>query len=182
MVKPEDLLAMSRPELRALLEGGHPIDPSALDDTEYVGVSLGLPAWMVKLSWRTFRKTFHRDPESGALRGWNVRMKQTGLHGPREEMRDRKGEPRCFGFYEVVPADTYRMPVRCQHGLMIDYGRAPQNPWLDPVRHGRDPLVALRAGSVEQLLGWTYLDLGFFDLGTPSYFLLTREGPLQHVR
>ncbi len=180
-MKPEALLAMSRSELRALLEAGHPIDPNALDDTEYAGVSLGLPGWMVKLSWLTFRKTFHRDPSSGALRGWNVRMQQTGLHGPRQEMRDASGAPRCFGFYEVLDAARYRMPVRCERGLMIDYGRGAKNARFDPVRRTRDPLVALKEGSVEHLLGWSYLDLGFFRLGTPSYFLLTREGPLQHV-
>jgi hypothetical protein len=180
-MKAEDLLTMPRRELHALLEGGHPIDPRALDDTEYEGVSLGLPPLAVKLSWLTFRKTFHRDPKSGALRGWNVRMEQTGLHGPRVAMKDRRGEPRCFGFYEVLDARGYRMPVRCEHALMIDYGRAAQNHALDPIRRGRDPLVALRAGSTEQLLGWTYLDLGPFDVGTPSYFLLEREGPLSYV-
>lgn len=180
-MKPEDLLAMSRPALRALLEAGHPIDPFELDDTAYAGVSLGLPPWMVKLSWLTFRKMFHRDPKDGGLRGWNVRMQQTGLHGPREEMRDRNGAPRCFGFYEVLPASGYAMPVRCERGLMIDYGRGTQNGRFDPVRRTRDPLVALKAGSVEQLLGWSYLDLGLFRIGTPSYFLLTREGPLTHV-
>ena len=180
-MKAEDLLRMSKRELRGLLEAGHPIDPRALDDTEYKGVSLGLPAPLVKLTWLTFRKTFHRDPKTGALRGWNVRMEQTGLHGVREPMRDRQGLPRAFGFYEVVDAAPYRMPVRCEHGLMIDYGLARQNARLDPVRRGRDPLVALEKGSVEQLLGWTYFDLGAFQVGTPSYFLLEREGPLGWV-
>lgn len=173
-------LAMSRGELRSSLEAGHAIDASALDDSEYRGVSLGLPPFAVKLSWLTFRKTFHRDASSGALRGWNVRMQQTGLTGERAPMAGRDGSPRCFGFYEVLDGVDYRMPVRCQHGLVIDYGRAAQNGALDPVRRGRDPLVALEKGSVERLLGWTYLDLGML-VGTPSYFLLEREGPLTYV-
>ena len=63
---------------------------------------------------------------------------------------------------------------------MIDYGLG-DNPRLDPIRRGRDPLVALEKGSVERLLGWTYLDLGVGRVGTPSYFLLEREGPLSYV-
>jgi hypothetical protein len=34
---------------------------------------------------------------------------------------------------------------------------------------------------VERLLGWTYLDLGVGRVGTPSYFVLEREGPLGYV-
>jgi hypothetical protein len=177
----EAMLAMSGPQLRALLEGGHAIDPTALDDTEYKGVSLGLPPLAVKLSWLTFRKTFHRDPSTGALRGWNVRMAQTGLHGARTPMTTRTGDPRCFGFYEVLDGRRYRMPVRCEHGLVIDYGRASQNGALDPIRRGRDPLVALERGKIDRLLGWTYLDVAGLAVGTPSYFLLEREGPLSYV-
>jgi len=176
----EAFLSLDRAELRTMLERGHPIDPHALDDSEYRGVSLGLPAPMVKLSWLTFRKTFHRDKATGALRGWNVRMQQTGLDGPREPMRDARGTPRCFGFYEVRDGREYDMPVAARHGLVIDYGLG-KNPALDPVRRGRDPLVALEAGSVTRLLGWTYLDLGITRVGTPSYFLLEREGPLSYV-
>ena len=89
-----DILSLSRDTLRGMLEGGHPIDPRTLDDAEYRGVSLGLPSPIVKLTWLTFRKTFHRDPRTGALRGWNVRMQQAGLDGPRAPMLDRAGKPR----------------------------------------------------------------------------------------
>jgi hypothetical protein len=174
-----DFLSLSRNELRRMLEGGHPIDPHALDDSQYRGVSLGLPSPMVKLTWLTFRKTFHRDKNTGALRGWNVRMEQTGLDGERKPMLDRSGMPRCFGFYGVRRASEYaNLPIAAQHGLMIDYSLGQENARLDPVRRGRDPLVALEKGSVERLLGWTYLDLGAVRVGTPSYFLLERDGVL----
>ncbi|MDC0745979.1 hypothetical protein [Polyangium mundeleinium] len=177
----EDFLKLSHTELRSLLERGHPIDPSALDGSEYRGVSLGLPAPIVAITWLTFRKTFHRDPKTGALRGWNVRMQQAGLDGPREPMRDAKGKPRCFGFYEVGDGRAYDMPVAARHGLVIDYNRARENPRFDPIRLGRDPLVSLDEGRVDRLLGWTYLDLGLARVNTPSYFLLEREGPLSYV-
>ena len=175
----KEMLALGRAELTDMLVHGHPIDPSALDDTEYRGVSLGLPSPIVALTWLTFRKTFHRDPSTRRLRGWNVRMRQTGLDGPREPQRS-KGVPVCFGHYEVGPMIGRGSPIPCDQGLLIDYGRG-ANGRLDPVRRARDPIVALQAGSVERLLGWTYLDLGVRCIGTPSFFLLEREGPLGYV-
>lgn len=175
-----DFLLLSRAELRSMLERGFPIDPRALDDSEYRGVSLGLPAPLVKATWLTFRKTFHRDPRTGALRGWNVRMQQTGLDGPHEPQRDARGKPRCFGFYEVHDGRAYEMPIAARHGLVIDYDCG-DNGRLDPIRRGRDPLVSLDEGRVERLLGWTYLDLGLTRVPTPSFFLLEREGPLSYV-
>jgi hypothetical protein len=63
---------------------------------------------------------------------------------------------------------------------MLDYGLG-GNPRFDPTSRVRDPIVALEADRVERLLGWTYVDLGAFRTGTPSYFLLEREGPLSFV-
>lgn len=179
MKSARDFLALSQAELTRLLASGHAIDPRALDDTEYRGVSLGLPGPIVALTWLTFRKTFHRDPRTGRLRGWNVRMEQTGLDGPRTPKRVR-GEPDCFGHYEVAPARGYGSPIPCDQGLLIDYGLG-ANRRFDPTRRARDPIVALDEGSAERLLGWTYLDLGVRRVGTPSFFLLEREGPLSHV-
>ena len=51
----------------------------------------------------------------------------------------------------------------------------------DLTRLMRDPLIALNPGSNQLLLGWSYADLGFARLGTPSYFLLERERPLGHI-
>lgn len=162
-----DLLAASRRELRALLDGGHPIDPARLDDTLYRGISLGLPAWVERLTWKQFAKAFHRDPHTGRLRGWNVRLEQAGLDRPLRP-RLRAGRPWTFGHFAVVGA-----PGR----LLLDYG-AGGNRRLDPLTALRDPLVALHAGSVELLLGWSYLAIGPARVPTPSYFLLERDGPL----
>jgi hypothetical protein len=38
--------------------------------------------------------------------------------------------------------------------------------------------VALNRGSVEVLLGWTFLQVGPAKIGTPSYFALTRAAPV----
>lgn len=165
---------MTRRQLASALRHGHAIDPRELDDSQYRGISLGLPAWMERLSWKTFQKTFHRDPGTGQLRGWNVRVEQRGLDAS-SVARLRKGAPWSFGHYRVV-ALTERVPRGLRTGLLIDYSS--EGGLAGRVR---DPLVALDEGSVERLLGWSYLDLGLFRLPTPSYFLLEREGPLERV-
>lgn len=174
---------MSIDELVGQLERGHPIDASALRDTEYRGTSLGLPRWMERLSWKKFRKTFHHDPTTGELRGWNVRLVQNGLDAPDEPLQ-RRGKPHTFGHYEVVPCAGYAMPtyrgrtVWAHRGLMIDYALGDTPPSL--MRHVRDPLVAVRPGDPSLLLGWSYADLGVVRVGTPSFFTLELAGPLTH--
>lgn len=168
------LLAMKPKELGAALRAGHPIDPSALDDTVYRGISLGLPAWVDKLAWKTFVKTFCRDGD--VLRGWNVRLEQTGLDGELVYQRTRDGAPKSFGHFRVI--DAGEAPHGAHRGLLIDYGQG-GNALFDPIRFLRDPVVALEPGSVDRLLGWSWLDLGV-ALSTPSYFLLERQIPLDH--
>lgn len=174
---------MSTDELVRTLELGHPIDPGALDDTEYRGTSLGLPGFVERLTWKKFRKTFHRDPATGALRGWNVRLVQNGLAAP-DEPQMKRGVAHTFGHYEVVAATGYAMPswrgrvVWAHRGLMIDYGRGANPPGI--IRRVRDPIVAVNAGNPTLLLGWSYVDLGIARVGTPSFFTLELAGPLTH--
>ena len=82
MASRDEVLSMKRGALATTLRQGHAIDPRALDDSQYRGISLGLPAWFERLTWKTFQKTFHRDPRTGVLRGWNVRVEQRGLDAP----------------------------------------------------------------------------------------------------
>jgi hypothetical protein len=178
MLTLDALLGMRRSELHEVLRGGHPIDPASLDDTEYRGTSLGLPAFVERLTWKTFKKVFHRDPETGHLRGWNVRLEQRGIDGPSVPMQ-RRGAMFTFGHYRVVSMEGRRTPAACGPGLLIDYGLG-ENGRLDPMRSVRDPIVAVNAGQRELLLGWSYLDLGAIQVGTPSFFALSYEGPLAH--
>jgi hypothetical protein len=178
-VSDHPLLGAPRATLHRHLLEGHRVEPEAIENRCYRGVSLGLPPWVERLSWKTFRKTFHRDPRTGHLRGWNVRMAQTGLDGPAEPL-EKNGRPFTFGHYRVVEPAGHRVPRGCDRGLLIHYGLG-GNGLLDPLRFMRDPLVALTEGSVEVLLGWSYMNPPFLTLGTPSYFLLFREGPLVFV-
>lgn len=174
----DDLLKMTRAELATALAAGHPVDPRDLDDTEYKGVSLGLPRFVERLTWKTFKKVFHRDPATGGLRGWNVRVTQAGVDGPYEP-QVRRGEPRTFGHFAVTPMGGYPTPRPCGPGLMLDYGAGGNRPF-DPLGLLRDPIVAVTAGCVDLLLGWSYVDLGFARFGTPSFFTLVRDVPLSH--
>lgn len=178
MLTTRDLWQMSRRELAAVLSSGHAIDPWELSDWEYRGVALGLPRWFERLTWKTFKKAFHRDRERNVLRGWNVRLQQRGVDGPSIPI-ERRGAPLTFGHYHVVSARGRRMPLPAQGGLLIDYGLG-GNARLDALQFMRDPLVAVNPGASNLLLGWSYLELGSLVLGTPSYFTLERDCALSH--
>lgn len=175
----DDWLALDRRGLAAALSDGHPIAPEALDDSRYVGLSLGMPGWVDRLAWKIFEKDFHRDPVTGLLRGWNVRLAQRDWRDDPEPLL-KHGEPITFGHYGVRVDPGTRRPAAVPGGLLLDYG-AGDNPWWDPVRRVRDPLVAVHTGLSDLLLGWTWVDLGLGTLGTPSYFLLRRHGLLTHL-
>lgn len=173
----EDLCAMDARGLADVMRAGHAIDPDALADREYDGVSLNLPDWITRLTWVKFKKVFHRD--ASGIRGWNCRAVQSPLDAP-WELQKKDGEPITYGHYRVVSSAGYRMPRPYGAGLMLDYGLG-GNPLLDATRFVRDPVVAVHAGSAELLLGWTYVDLGLARVGTPSFFALRRGVPLGHV-
>jgi len=172
-----DFWSLRRDQLAAALAAGHPIEPDALADRSYRGVSLGLPGFVDRLAWKTFAKVFHRDRERGVLRGWNLRLEQTGLAGPLVP-RQRGGHDFHFGHFHVLPSAGFALPRALPQALVLDYGRG-GNPRFDPTRAVRDPIVAVNAGSAELLLGWTYLELGAIRVGTPSYFTLEAVGPLE---
>lgn len=156
----EALLAASPAALAAILAAGHPVAPEQLAGAEYLGTSLGLPAWLERVTWKTFAKAFVAD--GSRVRGWNVRVDQRAPYAP----RIRRGRPVTFGHFVVVrEGDT----------ALLDYGAGSHRP--DPLRVLRDPLVALEPGSADRLLGCSLVDLAGVRLPTPSYFLLERRGP-----
>jgi hypothetical protein len=171
-----ELLHADRGTLRALLADGHPVDVDAIAGWQYRGVSLGLPAWVDRLAWKTFAKCFWRDRPGAPVRGWNIRLRQTGLDGPVEPLV-RRGRPFTFGHFVVVDPAGYGVPHGADRGVLLDYGLG-GNPALDPTARIRDPIVSLRAGSMDLLLGWTYVDVGVARVGTPSFFTLERYAPV----
>lgn len=159
-----ELRAAAGADLARLLRDGHPFDPSALAGRIYAGVSLGLPRALERLTWVKFAKAFARDPATGVLRGWNLRVVQDGLDRPWRAQR-RGGRPVTFGHFEVVSAGGR---------VLLDYRRGGSP--LRPLALLRDPLVSLSGGSAELLLGRSLIALGRWQMGTPSYFALSAHG------
>ena len=172
-----DLLAMDRRQLHSIIERAYPLDLAALEDKQYQGVDLSLPRWVNRLLWKTFRKTFHHDPQTGVLRGWNVRMEQNGIDGPRIPKR-KNGRPWTFAHYEVRSAEGLRFPRGWKGAHYLDYG-VPGNPFGENL--GYTPLVAVNEGSMDLLLGWEVFKLGSLFLPLPDYWALRLEGPLEEV-
>ena len=81
--------------------------------------------------------------------------------------------------YEVAPAAGYRAPAGYGAGVVIDYGLGERGA-CNPQRRVRDPLVALRPGDVDLLLGVSWIDLGVAQVPTPTFFALRRGGPLTY--
>jgi len=173
-----DLLSMSARDLHAIVERGAPLDLDALADTTYTGVDLSMPAWFHRLMWRSFRKTFHRDPQTGVLRGWNVKVEQTGWEQPPQPKRNAQGQPLTFGHYEVRSAEGLRFPRGWKGGHYLDY-RVAGNRFADfPARAGYCPLVSVNPGSSDLLLGWEVFNVGGLQIPLQDYWLLRREGAL----
>jgi hypothetical protein len=173
-----ELRTASKRELRDAIVNGYPVDPRALEGWTYRGTSLGLPGLVEKLTWKTFQKTFWRDPRTGRLLGWNVRLEQDGIDAPsRPKMRD--GRPVTEWNYEVIAAHGVPKPPGFDRGLIIDYARAPNAP--GPVMITKDPLVALKPGSADELIGVSYLVIGGRCVETPTYFTLERDHPIADV-
>jgi hypothetical protein len=158
--------------LRDAVAAGHPVDPRALAGWAYRGTSLGLPEAIARLTWKTFQKTFYRDPETGRLLGYNVRLEQDGIDAP-SRPRTRHGRPVTEWYYEVIPPEGVPAPPGFDRGLIIDYSRGPNPPGV--VRLVKDPLVALAPGDADELLGVSYLVIGGRCVETPTYFTLERD-------
>jgi hypothetical protein len=172
------LRGASRRDLRRLLAEGHRVDPRALEGWAYRGTVLGLPRLLERATWQTFQKTFHRQPETGRLVGWNVRLHQDGLGAPSRPLTSQ-GVPVTTWPYEVVdPGDTHLAPGFTR-GLVIDYG--PFAGAFDPLRVVKDPLVALEPRNADTLLGVSLVSLHGACLETPTWFVLEREHPVTFV-
>jgi hypothetical protein len=174
----DEFLHLTTKQLLAELKRGHAIAAEELSDTEYRGTSLGLPQFVERLTWKKFKKTFHRDASRCVLRGWNVRLEQNALEEPCVPLKKHGGAV-TFGHYHVLSPEGHRIPKGCDRGLLIHYGHGKKSA-LDFNGLVRDPLVAVNPGDTRLLLGWSYLDLGFC-LGTPSFFTLEYDCALTEI-
>jgi len=179
-LKLEDLLKMDRASLAEVMRAGGALDLDAMAETQYLGADCSLPPLMNRLLWKTFRKTFHRDSRTKELRGWNVRMEQTGVRGATQPMLDRRGRAKTFGHYVVRDASDISWPSSLRPAHYLDYGHA-GNLRRDPAALGATPLVAVNPGSMDLLLGWEVLRVAGRLVPLPDYWALERQGPLDEV-
>jgi hypothetical protein len=176
----EDLMTMDGKALHEVLLRGHPLKPATLAGKAYLGVDLSLPGIARKILWHTFRKTFTLDESTGEVRGWNVRMEQHGVNGPRIPMRNRGGKAITFGHYIVRKTDGIEFPQDYRGAHYLDYGTV-GNPFWDLARLGFTPLVAVNEGSQDLLLGWEVFRVAGKFVPMPLYWALRVEGPLDEV-
>ena len=175
----DDLLKMSHAERKQVMFAAHPIDVAALDKTMYRGIDLSLPKIMNMILWKTFRKTFIKDEKTGEIRGWNVRMEQTGWEGA-GVTKKKNGKQISFGHYRVRPAKDIKWPGGWKGEQYLDYGVA-GNHWWDPGAPGFCPLVAVNKGSNQLLLGWEIMKFGPVFIPLRDFWALKLEGPLDIV-
>ena len=178
MTTARELRTASTKVLRQHIVEGYPVDPAALEGWVYRGTSLGLPRIVEKLTWKNFQKTFYREPGTGRLIGWNVRLAQDGLDAP-SRPKLRRGAPVTEWHYEVIAPTGVATPAGFDRGLIIDYGRG-RVPDLS-MRFVKDPLVSLSPGSADELIGVSYVALTGVCVETPTYFTLEREQRITDV-
>jgi len=149
---------------QAMEEGGTP-PAEALAPWLWRGYNL--PAFTGLLGFRKFYKGFELDAERGLV-GFNLRVRsQGGPLDPWVGLRNRQGQPKRHGFYDVgLPSGADNA---YPHALLIDYDCG-RNPALDPSSLLRDYLVAL---GPDLLLGKAYAALGRRRVPV-SYFVLER--------
>lgn len=175
----EQLCEMSNDEREEVMEHGHPIDPKDLEGMEFKGTNVGVPG-ILELLAKKFKKCFYRDPITGELRGWNLKIKQDkDLSGHWEVTSDdiRKS---AHGFYKVYPAADDPTFHHYSQALLINYGEG-DNPALDVTALLRDYIVCVNEGDSSLLLGKAYLDFGLFNLPSQGYFILQKDCPLHDV-
>jgi hypothetical protein len=176
----DDLLLMNNKELKNVFLNGYSFNINELENTQYRGVDLSLPKLANKILWKEFRKTFYRDPESGVLRGWNVRMEQIGWDNPGVAMRMKSGKELTFGHYHALEGDNPLFPKEWQVKNYLDYGIA-DNTFFDLARFTLAPLVAVNEGSSELLLGREVVKIGGFLIPLPDFWALRLEGTIGEI-
>lgn len=168
-----ELATLPATELEALLRSGLPFDVETLGDSLWHGYSLAMAAPVFKLFGR-FGKAFVRDPVSGRIRGWNVRMRQ-GVDAWTPALF--RGRAVTYGHYEVIDEPQGPLSDLYPNAFMIDYGKGGNRSW-DPLALVRDWVVAV---DDDVLVGRMYLSLGGRQVATPSYFGLVRGGALTEL-
>ncbi len=175
----DQLRAMSNDELDEVMENGHPVDPKDIEGFEFKGTNVGVPK-LLEMFAQKFKKCFYRDPITGELRGWNLKIEQDkNLDGSWTPTSDDIRKT-AHGFYKVYPAVDDETFNHYSQALLINYGEG-DNPALDVTALLRDYIVCVNEGDETLLLGKAYLDFGLFNLPSQGFFILVKDCPLSDV-
>lgn len=174
----ENLLEMNKEQVAEVFWRGHPLDLDQLDNSHYLGVDLGMPSWFHKFFWKTFRKTFYYDAELQVLRGWNVKLEQTGWDNPLIAKKNKEGEDFSFAHYVVESAKGKQFPKNWSGDYFLNYSSLNNN-FGENLAY--TPLVAVNEGDMDLLIGWEIFKIGSLFIPLNDHWVLKREGPLQQI-
>ena len=159
------------------MANGHPIVRAGLLSIATTGSAL-VCRWIERLSWKKFFKSFDQLDGSDTVYGWNTHL-EDNAHPSWKLFLNESAQLNLANF--MCQATCTSTPATLQQALLIDYSQGGRGG--NGILNGlRDPLVALKKDCVQYLLGWSYLKIGTFRLGTPSYFLLRRGESLKSMQ
>jgi len=152
----ETLCKASNRELERIMRAGTPPALSDLAGWELRGYNTTPLAELIRS--RKFKKGFEGDPDDpDGLSGYNVRVRQNGLHAPWLPVL-RHGEPIREFPYAVRPVRPGERDSRYENALLLDYGLPGALPlpptWL------RDYMVQISPDNRDLMLGKAYAALG----------------------
>ncbi len=168
----QELSQCSQKDLRKMYQQGAPIAATQLPSGIYEGTSLGLPSWLIHITWRKFFKVIELDVR-GYRVGYNAKAQQNDLNERWIFKNDNPVNQR-YGFFELTQ-DKHPSQLMGSHPrdtATIDYSTSPRNKGI--LRRIKDPLVYLD-GPRPIILGRSYVVLGRNWLPTPSYFSLVKH-------
>lgn len=197
-IRYEQLRRMSLSELNKIFLNGHPVDMFQIENHQFLGLNVGVPAAFLKL-FQKFVKCFYRDPETGNIRGWNLQAIQDGPDNPWQISTGsaeriplglfgkfifwlsgiRKGKPE-HGFYEVYPAVQDNRFNKYPNAILINYSQG-KNGFMDITSRLKDYAVAVNKGDSTLLLGIAILDFGPVQIPGGGFFILRRGRKIDRV-
>jgi hypothetical protein len=158
--------------LEGILKAGVQPKSEAIVGYEFKGYNV--PAFTRIAGIRKFKKGFYRDGSDGAVRGYNVKVRQNRL-GDAWIARVKQGSSVKHGWFDVYPVKERERDNLYPNALLLNYaGR--RNPRLDPSRLLRDYLVQVYPDNHDLFLGKAYVALGNLRFFL-AFFLLERSNP-----
>lgn len=176
----EQLAGLNDGELERLLRAGVPPTAAELSGYEFRGWNQNSGTEII--GTRKFIKGFYGAKPNGNAWGYNMPVKQNGLH-QEWKPKQKNGKDIRYAFFKVLPGSKVKDAVY-PGMLVVDYRQWPDYFALSPIKYTVDYLSFVDPGNTDLMIGKSYsqfLGMKMF-LG---YFLVERfrasgyEGPKQ---